>query len=112
MAELVGTLRPAIEGEVLTGTEEGLAFRHRLVREAVYEDIPPPLRRAQHREVAATLAAASMPGERVAAHLVLGAGPGDSEAAGWLRGVARDTAARAPAIACELLERPGLVPAR
>ena len=61
----------------------------------------------QHREVAATLAAARMPGERVAAHLVLGAGPGDSEAAGWLRGAARDTAARAPAIACELLERAG-----
>ena len=105
VAELIGTLRPAIQAEVLTGIEEGLAFRHRLVREAVYEDIPRPLRRAQHREVAATLAAAKMPGERVAAHLVLGADRGDREAAGWLRGAARDTAARAPAIACELLER-------
>ena len=105
VAEIVATLQPAVEAGVLMGTEQGLAFRHRLVREAVYEDMPRPLRRAQHREVAATLAAAGMPGERVAAHFVLGADPGDSEAAGWLRSAAGETAARSPAIACELLER-------
>ncbi len=89
VAEIVGTLQPAIEAGVLMGTEKGVAFRHRLVREAVYEDMPLPLRRAQHREVVGTLAAAAVPGERVAAHFVLGAEPGDSEAAGWLRGAAR-----------------------
>ena len=31
VTDLIGRLQPAVEAEVLVGTEEGLAFRHRLV---------------------------------------------------------------------------------
>jgi DNA-binding CsgD family transcriptional regulator len=105
VSELVPGLRAAIAASVLVESGEGLAFRHELVRAAVYEDIPRPVRQAQHREAARLLAEADAPGERVTAHLVLGGGPGGRQAVSWLRRAARDAAARSPAVAVTLLQQ-------
>jgi hypothetical protein len=63
------------------------------------------VRRALHRELRARLIEAGAPVERVAAHMLLGAEPGDREAIDWLRRAGREAAPRAPAVAAELLER-------
>jgi DNA-binding NarL/FixJ family response regulator/tetratricopeptide (TPR) repeat protein len=39
--ELAQALRPAVTGNVLVTTADGYAFRHELIREAVYEDLLP-----------------------------------------------------------------------
>jgi predicted ATPase/DNA-binding CsgD family transcriptional regulator len=39
--ELLQVLRPAVTGNVLVTTADGYAFRHALIREAVYEDLLP-----------------------------------------------------------------------
>jgi predicted ATPase len=50
VGRLVPDLRAALAARVLVESGEGLAFRHELIREAVYQDIPWALRQAQHRE--------------------------------------------------------------
>jgi DNA-binding CsgD family transcriptional regulator/tetratricopeptide (TPR) repeat protein len=105
LPEVLTVLRPALKGGVLGETEAGLAFRHELVRSAVYEDVPVSLRRAQHLDAARLLEAADAPAERVAFHLLLGAEPGDRAAVHWLRRAARDLESRSPGLAVELLQR-------
>ena len=39
--ELTGAIRPAVTGNVLVTTDDGYAFRHALIREAVHEDLLP-----------------------------------------------------------------------
>ena len=58
--------------------EEGdrLAFRHELIRDALYEDMPLSVRQGLHRELAGALAGAGEPPERVAGHMLRGARPG------------------------------------
>jgi DNA-binding CsgD family transcriptional regulator len=107
LSRLVPDLRAAIAASVLVESGEGLAFRHELIREAVYQDIPRALRQAQHREAARLLAEADMPSERVAAHLTSGGDPGGRQAVTWLRQAARDAAARSPAVAVKLLRQAG-----
>jgi len=82
-----------------------LRFRHDLVREALYLDLPESARRALHREAGRSLAQAGAPRLQVAEQLSLGASPGDRETVGWLRDAAEDCGLRAPQTAVELLER-------
>ncbi|MGH9279849.1 MAG: hypothetical protein ACRD12_17335 [Acidimicrobiales bacterium] len=65
-----------------------MAFRHPLVREAIYEDLAPALRRALHLQAARSFVAAGSPLLKVATHLLLGASRGDGQAVGWLRDAA------------------------
>lgn len=102
---LVPSLQEAIRAGVLDEAEEGLAFRHELVREAVYSDLPRSVRRALHLQAGRALAAAAAPPSQVAAHLAVGAAPGDQEAVQWLRRAAGAAARRAPSVAVGLLER-------
>ena len=103
--ELVEELRPAFQAGLLAGEGATLVFRHQLVRDAIYEDIPEAVRVALHREAARALAAAGAPVSQVASHVLLGAVAGDAEAALSLRGAAREAVARAPGIAVDLLRR-------
>jgi DNA-binding CsgD family transcriptional regulator/tetratricopeptide (TPR) repeat protein len=82
-----------------------LRFRHDLVREALYLDLPESARRALHREAGRSLARAGAPKLQVAEQLWLGASPGDRETVGWLRDAALDCVLRAPQTAVALLER-------
>ncbi len=110
--ELLRALDEAFQARVLGGAGEHLAFRHELVREAVYLDLPLAVRRGLHLQAGRSLAAAGAPALQVATHLSRGAAPGDADAVGWLWRAAQDAAPRAPAVAVELLERTlGLAPA-
>jgi DNA-binding CsgD family transcriptional regulator/tetratricopeptide (TPR) repeat protein len=105
LAELLPAVQEAVHAGVLEESGERLAFRHELLREALYAGIPAGVRTALHRDVGHALAAAGAPAERVAVQLSLGARAGDREAVDWLRRAARQTAPGAPAAAADLLGR-------
>jgi DNA-binding CsgD family transcriptional regulator len=105
VAELGDALRPALAARALVEAGDRLAFRHDLIREALYDDVPLAVRQALHRELATRLIDAGAPVERVAVHMLVGAEPGDREAIEWLRRAGREAAPRSPAVAAELLER-------
>ena len=103
--ELLKPVREALLAGVLEEREARLAFRHDLIREAIYEDLPEDARAALHLEAGRRLARARAPVLQVAEQFAFGAQPGDLEAVDWLRAAAHETARRAPAVAVELLER-------
>jgi DNA-binding CsgD family transcriptional regulator len=107
IVELTSSLQQAIVSSILEDRGEHLAFRHALVRDAIYEQIPLSIRRQLHREVGRALADAGSDALTVGHHLALGAHGEDAEAVEWLRRAARDVAPRSPATAVELLERAG-----
>jgi DNA-binding CsgD family transcriptional regulator len=104
-ARLLPSVREAIRAGVLEERDARLSFRHDLIREAIYEDLPEDTRAALHLDAGRRLAAAGVPALQVAEQLVRGARPGDAEAVEWLHEAAREAARRAPAVAAELLER-------
>ncbi|MGH9224880.1 MAG: ATP-binding protein, partial [Acidimicrobiales bacterium] len=103
-AQLAPLLSDALAAGVLGDTGGELAFRHDLIRDAIYLDLAEPLRQGLHRDVARVLAARRYPALVVAEHLVAGAGPGDAEAVDWLAGAAGGAASRSPLVAVRLLE--------
>jgi DNA-binding NarL/FixJ family response regulator len=104
-AQLAPSLAAAVDAGLLSESGDRLAFRHDLVRDAIYHDLPVAVRKGLHREAGAVLGGAGAPVERVAGHVVLGAEQGDAEAVAWLRRAAQIAAARAPATTVRLLER-------
>ena len=104
-AELLEDLRASMDAGLVAESAGVFVFRHQLVRDAVYEDVPEAARLALHREAAAALEAAGAPLTQVASHLILGAVVGDVRAAASLRRAGGDVAPRSPAIAAELLRR-------
>ena len=55
VSQLLGAVEEALRAEVLTEVPIGLAFHHDLVRQVVYESLPPSVRSALHREAAEAL---------------------------------------------------------
>jgi DNA-binding CsgD family transcriptional regulator len=104
-AGLLATLEEAMAAGILEPRGEQLGFRHDLLREALYHDLPAPVRQGLHLDAGRALAAAGAPAEQVAEQLVRGASAGDTEAVAWLQRAARRAAPRAPAVAVELLQR-------
>ena len=110
--ELFQVLAEAITGRVLEDDGDRLRFRHDLIRDAIYEDLPAAIRRGLHREAGQRLARAGAPSLQVAEQLARGAGQGDTEAISWLTRAAREAAARSPDVAADLMGRAaGLMPA-
>ncbi len=105
VGDLVRPLRSALATGLLTEVGDDLAFRHELVRDALYEDLPPAVRGALHREAARVLTRAGAPPGVVAEHLLRGTRAGDGEAVGELQAVARHLAGISPPVAVDLLER-------
>jgi DNA-binding CsgD family transcriptional regulator len=104
-AGLLAALEQAMAAGILEQRGELLGFRHDLIREALYHDLPAPVRQGLHLDAGRALAGAGAPPERVAEHLLRGASPGDTQAVAWLQRAARQAAPRAPAVAVELLGR-------
>lgn len=104
-AALAPALTTALEAGVLQEDGERLAFRHELIRDALYEDTPLALRTALHRDAARALAAIGASAARVAGHFLQAAQPGDAEALEWLHRAATDAAPASPRVAVELWER-------
>ena len=77
-------LERALEARLLAETEDGVRFAHALIREALYEGVLGPRRRALHRRAAEALLARATPtpdADAVAYHLERAADP---RAAAWL----------------------------
>jgi DNA-binding CsgD family transcriptional regulator/tetratricopeptide (TPR) repeat protein len=96
-------LRSARDGAVLLD-EDGarLRFRHDLIRDAIYEDIPESLRVVLHERAGHKLAAAGAPAVQVAEQFERA---GADAAAVWLGRAAREVGLASPAMAAELLSR-------
>jgi DNA-binding CsgD family transcriptional regulator/tetratricopeptide (TPR) repeat protein len=107
--ELTATLEEATAAGLLIESDVLLAFRHPLIRVALYERSPTGLRLALHLQAARALADAGLAVERVAAQLLSGLrGPGavpamDGWAVDWLLTAGRRLVRRAPEDAAELL---------
>jgi hypothetical protein len=102
---LATALTEAIRTGVLRDDGAHLRFRHDLIRDAIYEDLPGSVRQALHHEAGQRLAHAHAPALLVAEHLARGAGAADAEAVTWLTRAAREAAATSPDVAADLLER-------
>ena len=103
--DLTQALTEAVRARVLEDDGTLLRFRHDLIRESIYADLPASVRRGLHREAGQRLAQTGAPSLQVAEHLARGAGPGDSYAIGWLARAAREGGTRSPDVAADLLER-------
>lgn len=105
VTSLATALSHAQRGKVLRERGQHLAFRHELVREALYGDLSLSTRVALHRDFASALADGG--GDRlvVAEHVVRGAAPGDEEAIDWLHRTAQEVAPQAPTVTVDLLQR-------
>jgi len=112
VADLVGALDEACAAGVLAETGRRLGFRHPLIRAALYEEMPAPVRAAWHREAGRALAEAGAPADRVARQLLQAvSGPGDTREPvdewmlSWLTGSAELLVGQAPQVAAELLRQ-------
>jgi DNA-binding CsgD family transcriptional regulator/tetratricopeptide (TPR) repeat protein len=106
VTDLVPALDEARSTGVLTDSINGLAFRHPLIREALYAELPTSIRAAWHRDAGHALAAAGVPPERVARQLLRGpADDGPDWILDWLAKSADSLVGQAPGVAAELLAR-------
>jgi tetratricopeptide (TPR) repeat protein len=101
VTSLLDSVREAIEGGILAELPDRLAFRHPLVRTVLDDELPVSVYQALHLQAAQTLAGRT-PLERVAEHL-LAAGTAATPMVRWLADHGDELAARAPALAAELL---------
>ncbi|HEY3831427.1 MAG TPA: AAA family ATPase [Acidimicrobiia bacterium] len=103
MRELLLALEPARREGIIGEIGSRLVFRHDLLRVAVYEDIPAPVRAGLHREAAAALAAEGASALTVALQFAAGAKVGDADALIWLQRAFREEMQRSVAVAVDLL---------
>ena len=111
----VGELMPVLDEAILAGVlrenDFALAFRHPLIRAALYEEMPAAVRAAWHRDAARALAKGGAPAERVARQLLPAfqgdgaAGVADEWMVQWLVDNGQRLVARAPGAAIPLLRR-------
>ncbi|HEX6454443.1 MAG TPA: AAA family ATPase [Trebonia sp.] len=102
--EFLGVIQEAAAAGVLAAESDRLAFRHEVIRQALYESLPASARDALHLQVGQALAAAGAPVERAAQHLLAGTTP-DARTLEWLVRSAGQLTARAPELAADLLSR-------
>jgi DNA-binding CsgD family transcriptional regulator len=89
-ARLTEPLAEAINAGLLVDEGTVVRFRHDLLRQAVYEDLPPSGRRALHRAIADHLLACGRGYAAAAPHVLASAEPGDAAAADVLRKAAHE----------------------
>jgi DNA-binding CsgD family transcriptional regulator len=112
VAELIPAVEEARAAGVLAESGYGLGFRHPMIRTALYEEIPEPMRAAWHRDAGRALAGVGAPADRVARQL-LRAGDGSGDPAepmdrwilSWLDRTAELLVGQAPRVAAELLRQ-------
>ncbi len=112
VAELIPAVDEALAAGVLTESGNGLGFRHPLIRAALYEEMPAPVRAAWHRDAGRALAEAGAPPDRVARQMLravdghgAAAEPMDEWTLNWLARTADQLVGQAPEVAAELLTR-------
>jgi DNA-binding CsgD family transcriptional regulator len=112
VADLVPSVDEACAVGVLAESGHGLGFRHPLIREALYDEMPAPVRAAWHRDAGRALAETGAPPDRVARQMLRAtSGPGgpaepmDEWMLNWLASTADQLVGQAPGVAAELLTR-------
>ena len=114
VADLVPAVDEACAAGVLAESGYSLGFRHPLIRAALYDEMPAPMRAAWHRDVGRALAEAGAPPDRVARQMLHAVGgPGDAPGPkpldewmlAWLARTADPLVGQAPRVAAELLTR-------
>jgi DNA-binding CsgD family transcriptional regulator len=112
VADLIPAVDEACAVGVLAGSGHGLTFRHPLIRAALYDEMPAPVRAAWHRDAGRALAEAGAPEDRVARQLLRATGglggtaePMDDWMLDWLTRTADRLVGQAPGVAAELLSR-------
>ncbi len=111
MVQLVAAVDEACAAGVLIESGNGLAFRHPLIRTALYEEMPTSVRAAWHREAARALSETDAPADRIARQLLAAIdGSADTEPIEdwilrWLAQTARLLTGQAPRAAAELLSQ-------
>ena len=112
VADLIPAVDEACAVGVLAESRHGLGFRHPLIRAALYDDMPTPVRAAWHRDAGRALAEAGAPPDRVARQMLRAVGgPGDATEPmdewllDWLARTADPLVGQAPGVAAELLAR-------
>ena len=112
IADLVRAIDDARAAGVLAESGTGLGFRHPLIRAALYDEMPAPVRAAWHRDAGRALAEAGAPADRVARQMLQAIarpadtpGPMDKWMLNWLTDAADLLVGQAPQVAAELLRR-------
>ena len=112
VADLIPAVDEACAAGVLAESGNSLGFRHPLIRAALYDEMPAPVRAAWHRDVGRALAEAGAPPDRVARQMLraVGGGAGTAEPMdewmlNWLARTADALVGQAPGVAAELLTR-------
>jgi DNA-binding CsgD family transcriptional regulator len=112
VADLVAAVDEARAAGVLAESGAGLGFRHPLIRAALYDEVPEPVRAAWHRDAGRALAEAGAPADRVARQLLWAAGGsgGTSERIdewilNWLTRSVDMLVGQAPRVAADLLRQ-------
>ena len=104
-SDLAAGLQEAVTAGLVAGSGAELAFRHPLIRQALYESMPAALRTALHAEAAEDLAASGADALSVAQQLSAAGRPGKGWARAWLVQAAPVLTTRAPQLAVDLLRR-------
>jgi DNA-binding CsgD family transcriptional regulator/tetratricopeptide (TPR) repeat protein len=112
VTDLVPVVNEACAAGVLAESGHALSFRHPLIRAALYQEIPGPVRAAWHRDAGRALAHAGAPADRVARQLLWSAEESDRSAEPmaewmltWLMRSAGQLIGQAPRVAAGLLSR-------
>jgi DNA-binding CsgD family transcriptional regulator len=112
VADLIPAVGEACAADVLAESGNGLGFRHPLIRSALYDEMPAPVRAAWHRDAGRALAEAGAPADRVARQLLRAVGgpggarePMDEWMLKWLARTADPLVGQAPRVAAELLSQ-------
>jgi tetratricopeptide (TPR) repeat protein len=112
VADLIPAVDEACAVGVLAESGHGLGFRHPLIRAALYEEMPAPVRAAWHRDAGRALAEAGAPADRVARQMLRAVGgsggtaePMDEWMLNWLADAAELLVGQAPQVAAELLQQ-------
>jgi DNA-binding CsgD family transcriptional regulator len=107
--DLIDVIGRAQAAGLVVGGDHGLAFRHDVIREVLYEQVTAKFRASLHVQAAAALATAGAAPERIAAQLAssIALGEGQEEAQPWvLEWLMRHSPVlvyRAPRVAADLL---------
>ena len=102
---LLEVVDEAIAAGVLAEAGQELTFRHPLIRQALYDEIPKAVRTGLHGHMAQSLAAAGASWERVARQLLAVSGAIEGWVLAWLAEVEESVMYTQSPIAAELLER-------
>ena len=86
VADLIPAVDEACAAGVLAESGSGLGFRHPLIRAALYDEMPAPVRAAWHRDAGRALAEAGAPADRVARQMLRAVGGPAARPSRWTSG--------------------------